>query len=330
MYNCICIVLQLDKVLSQLLHKSISGDLCTSKTSFKQLDTPFLLLCFYYLKLTLLIAVITEIKHLCPGNSMCLPTSSCIEVPPIDVGQTLVLVLPFLPAVGGLEEDILCPVHPLHSETCIDLLSCNRFRESAYANSITVCRTMDNSSSFEMCFQNITKKLNETKAHFFYSTLQCAPSLKSSRVYIKSLKVIVDSEFFMQCLLTDKMNALLTIDIKILIRDAYGCVIYENITHESNISYATMFMNAACAPYTLEVVTNGELTYMKEILGDFKKKYQMIHMLASNFSYLQDLVIITQVHCDLSVFAIMVHIIRVHKPLPLLFQCLLFFLHLLY
>ena len=26
-----CLVLQLDKVLSQLLHKSVSGDLCTSK-----------------------------------------------------------------------------------------------------------------------------------------------------------------------------------------------------------------------------------------------------------------------------------------------------------
>ena len=27
------------KVLSQLLHKSMSGDLCTSKTAFRQLDT---------------------------------------------------------------------------------------------------------------------------------------------------------------------------------------------------------------------------------------------------------------------------------------------------
>ena len=65
------------------------------------------------------------------------------------------------------------------------------------------------------------------------------------------------------------MNALLSTDIKTSIRDAYGCVIYENITHESNISFATMFMNAACAPYTLEVVVNGELTYTEKILGDF-------------------------------------------------------------
>ena len=126
---------------------------------------------------------------------MCLPTSSCIEVPPTNVGETLVLALPFLPADNGLEEDILCPVHPLNNEKCIDLLSCNRFRESAYANSITICRTMKNSSTFEMCFQNVTKQLNETKAHFFYSTL-CVPSLKSSRVYIKSLQIIVDSEFY--------------------------------------------------------------------------------------------------------------------------------------
>ena len=40
-YTCICLVLQLDKVLSQLLHKSMSGDLCTSKTGIRQLDTLF-------------------------------------------------------------------------------------------------------------------------------------------------------------------------------------------------------------------------------------------------------------------------------------------------
>ena len=65
---------------------------------------------------------------------------------------------------------------------------------------------------------------------------------------------------------------MLSIAIKILIRDAFDCIIYEteNSTHESNIiSYPTMPLNPACAPYILEVVANGELAHTKEIPGYF-------------------------------------------------------------
>ena len=154
-----------------------------------------------------LIAVTTEIKHLCPGDSLCIhvPISSCIDVPPTNVDQTLVLALPFLPAITGFEEDLLCPVHPPPGERCVDLFSCNRFRGSAYASSITICRKLNNASKLEMCFQNFTEKLNGTKAHFFYSILHC---LRPSRVYIKSIKFIVDSELFsiiiIICMLTNR------------------------------------------------------------------------------------------------------------------------------
>ena len=105
--------------------------------------------------------------------------------------QALILALPFLPATTGLEEDLLCPVHPLPGERCVDLLSCNRFRESAYANSITICRTRNNDLTLEMCFHNITDIMNGTRLHFFYSDLHCRPNgikLESTRLYIKSIQ----------------------------------------------------------------------------------------------------------------------------------------------
>ena len=127
----------------------------------------------------------------------CSLTSTCIDVPPLTMGQTLVLALPFLPAITepGLEEDLLCPVHPFSpGERCVDLLSCNRFRESVYANSITICRNKNNSSVLEMCFHNITDIMNGTRLYFFYSDLHCHPEdiqLESSRTYVKSMQLLI-------------------------------------------------------------------------------------------------------------------------------------------
>ena len=78
---------------------------------------------------TALCPAVTEDISLCMSDDVsesCLPTPTCIEVPPLNGGQTLILALPFLPVISGLEEDLLCPVHPLPGERCVDLLSCNR------------------------------------------------------------------------------------------------------------------------------------------------------------------------------------------------------------
>jgi hypothetical protein len=96
-----------------------------------------------------------------------------------------------------VEEDLLCPVHPLPGERCVDLLSCHCFRASAYANSITICRSNNNGSMLEMCFHNVTDTMNGTRLHFFYSDLHCHSEdtqPESSRTYIKSMQLLISQE----------------------------------------------------------------------------------------------------------------------------------------
>ena len=143
-----------------------------------------------------LCAAVTEDIGLCMDeiSDSCSPTPTCIEVPALNGGQTLILALPFLSITTGSEEDLLCPVHPLPGERCVDLFSCNRFRESAYANSITICRTRKSDFSLEMCFHNVSDIMNGTRIHFFYSNLHCHPNgiqPESSRTYIKSMQLVV-------------------------------------------------------------------------------------------------------------------------------------------
>ena len=154
----------------------------------------------YLLSFNTITAIIVDIS-LCmsdfPKDESCSPIPTCIDVPPLTMGQTLVLALPFLPAITGLEGDLLCPVHPLPGERCVDLLSCNRLRESAYASSIAICRTKNDSSVLEMCFHNITNIMNGTRLHFFYSDLHCHPEdiqLESSRTYVKSMQLLILSQ----------------------------------------------------------------------------------------------------------------------------------------
>ena len=134
-------------------------------------------------------AVVTKEVLFCWGDHF-EPCSPCIDVPPLNERQTLILALPFLPAVTGLEEDLLCPVHPLPDERCVDLLSCNRFSKSSYSNSLTICRKSSN-SRLEMCFHNVTKEMNGTRLHFFYSDLHCQPDaqLQSTRLYTESMQI---------------------------------------------------------------------------------------------------------------------------------------------
>lgn len=125
--------------------------------------------------------------------------SSCIKIPLLKGRQTLILAIPFLPVVSGLEEDILCPVNLHLSERCVDLLGCNRLRDTVFANSITICREANNDSSLEMCFHYVTELMNGTKVHFFYSDLHCTSGDMpvSSRTYARSLRLnlkIVDKQ----------------------------------------------------------------------------------------------------------------------------------------
>ena len=127
-------------------------------------------------------------------SGLCLSKSTCIETPLLNSGETLILALPFLP-FDGLEEDLLCPVHPLPGQKCVDLLSCNHFKESAFANTITICRTaMNSGSTLEMCFHNISDIMNGTRLHFFYSDLKCRPNgnqHESTRLYTKPIRLHV-------------------------------------------------------------------------------------------------------------------------------------------
>ena len=143
-------------------------------------------------------SVITETKSVSLADpSYTSATPSCIDVPPLTGTQTLVLAIPFTP-MDSSTPDILCPIFLHSGERCVDLLSCNRFSESVYANSITICRTADNVSSLEMCFHNVTEAINGTKIHFFYSDLLCSSDVtisamhESSRTYIRSMQLIVD------------------------------------------------------------------------------------------------------------------------------------------
>ena len=127
-------------------------------------------------------------------SDSCLRKPTCIEASPLISGKTLTLALPFLPS-DDLEEDLLCPVHPLPGQRCVNLLSCNRFRESAFANTITICKTaMNSGTSLEMCFDNVSDIMNGTRLHFFYSDLSCSPNSnqhESTRLYTKPIQLHV-------------------------------------------------------------------------------------------------------------------------------------------
>ena len=93
-------------------------------------------------------------------------------------------------------QDLLCPIQPINGERCVNLLSCNRFRKSAYANSITICQaTLTNDHdelNLEICFHNITETMNGTKVHIFYSNLlQRCEVQEITRTYIKSIQLLI-------------------------------------------------------------------------------------------------------------------------------------------
>ena len=147
--------------------------------------------------------MITEDISVCLTDHIISALPQCISVPSdsesVNGQKTLVLALPFERTDSATEQDLLCPVQPLTDERCVDLFSCNRFKESPYANSITICRTTNSTSSLEMCFHNITETMNGIKVHFFYSDLfnfqQCSEhDPEPRRTYIGSFQLITKCE----------------------------------------------------------------------------------------------------------------------------------------
>ena len=246
-------------------------------------------------------AVITKEVSLCLDNEseFCVLTPTCIKIPPVWSGrQTLVLALPFLPVTTGLKEDLLCPVHPLPSERCVDLLNCYHFRESAFANSITICRTKNNGSVLEMCFYNVTDILNRTRLHFFYSDLHChsdGTQPQSTRTYVKSVQLLISQS--KSCIINNIIFGLLIIVIsflvvfsvtvsdseiciisncnqdcrklfKISIKDKFGCTTdSQNVSSDSCISFTTLQLNADCTPYHVKIEDDNKLIYNGLITG---------------------------------------------------------------
>ncbi len=142
--------------------------------------------------------VITENVDICLTNrsESIISVPSCVRIPPLNGLQTLILALPFTLIDNITQQDLLCPVHPLPGERCVDLLSCHRFRESAYANSITICRITNDYDdlNMEMCLHNITEIINETKVHFFYSDLHLIQQCRvpeSTRTYTSAFQLII-------------------------------------------------------------------------------------------------------------------------------------------
>ena len=231
-----------------------------------------------------------------------MPAPTCIKIPPMNGGQTLTLVIPFRPVGNDFVQDLLCPIHPhlSTSDRCIDLLSCNRFSETVYVKSITICKTVNSDSSWEMCFQNVTEEMNGTKLHFFYADLQCSPNgiPESSRTYTKSVQLITEGESIVIIIIasnpflinfTDNFINHTNNDSKICIEsncdmisfkvsivDVFGCITYESqsITNATCVPYEILpAVYVACAPYFLEIEAYDKNTYRRlmmdsEILGN--------------------------------------------------------------
>ena len=189
------------------------------------------------------------------------------------------LAIPFLSLSNVTEQDLLCPVHPHSSESCVDLLSCSRFNKTVYANSITICKTVDFESSLEleMCFHNVTDVMNGTKLHFFYSDLQCSSGggVVSTRTYASSIQLetqifSVKIKNFTNICLESSISCFQDLK-KISIKDDYDCVVYQNhsTVKSTCISFESLnIIDKECAAlYYLEVEAYNEVVYTQSLPG---------------------------------------------------------------
>ena len=127
------------------------------------------------------------------GSNDCI--NSCIEVPEEEKGPFMT----FAASSTSSKSDIECQVVPSSFESiaidqCLTLSNrCGgRSDESIYTDSIKICNI---SMRTNICFQNISREMNNTFFNFFYSQTPPCPSastdmLRSTRVYIASYKII--------------------------------------------------------------------------------------------------------------------------------------------
>ena len=185
----------------------------------------------------------------------------------------------------------------------MDLLSCNRFRGSAYTSSITICRTKNDSSVLEMCFYNVTDIMNGTRLHFFYSDLHCRPDgtrPQSTRTYVKSVQLLMISQSkpsiitikyysstYCTCIIVSILIEFsVTINdseiciisncnqncmklFRISIKDKFGCTIFhQHISNDICTSVTTLQLNATCGPYHVNIQDdNSNQIYSGSITG---------------------------------------------------------------
>lgn len=100
---------------------------------------------------------------------------------------------------GSNRRDSLCKsVSADETGRCLDLASnCDDFSVSPLSSSVTVCSTTSSSIDYEMCFSNITNKMNGMKIHFFYSTRNVCPTIGTrvtSTLYIDSFEIMAQSK----------------------------------------------------------------------------------------------------------------------------------------
>ena len=87
--------------------------------------------------------------------------------------------------------DTVCPVYTMHADTCYSPEICNGFNDTPYFH---ICESSSESSgcNYDICFGNITEKLNNSRMDFYVSErVICDDTLSVyySRRYIKSFEI---------------------------------------------------------------------------------------------------------------------------------------------
>ena len=129
------------------------------------------------------------------GRTCTFPT--CVSVPQPDKA-------PFfnIPRSASITtNDTLCKAVRAMGETerCLDITtSCNDLADSPFSSSLSVCSSTPSSDDYQMCFRNITRGMNGTRIHFFYS-ISPPCDITGARVtywqYIDSYEITIQGKF---------------------------------------------------------------------------------------------------------------------------------------
>lgn len=133
---------------------------------------------------TLIIAVNeTETINVLLGNNNC----TCVEIE-CQGGLNIAISNP-----DPRQLDIVCPVYTMNAETCYSPEICNGFNDTPYFH---ICESSSEASGckYDICFGNITEKLNKSRMDLYVSErVICdsipVPSVYYSRRYIKSFEL---------------------------------------------------------------------------------------------------------------------------------------------